>query len=301
MEGVKRGLADIFDGNYVVPFPTHTTPFSVWQSYFWWKAKWVENAEYKFIGGSNLFATNLRYPTNDLNINLLNCKPLKNSVFCGVGNSTLDKKTNWYTQKIYKRILSQEFIHSLRDEASREMLESYGFEGINTGCPSLWDITPELCKEIPNEKSDSVVFTLTGAGQRDPMRDQEMLSVLKKNYKQRFFWVQTIWDTDYLQTLNDIDDIVVIPPALESFSKFLVENDVDYVGTRLHGGIFAIRHKKRSIIITLDNRARNINRDNNINTLERENISELQSYIKSSFKTDIRVDFEAIAKWKSQF
>ena len=45
-----------------------------------------------FIGGSKSFATNLRYPTNDLNINLFNCKPMSNSVFCGVGNSTLNKK-----------------------------------------------------------------------------------------------------------------------------------------------------------------------------------------------------------------
>jgi hypothetical protein len=301
MEGVKKGLKPIFKGNYVVPFPTHTTPFSIWQSYYWWKAKWVQDADYRFIGGSNLFATNLRYTTNDLNINLFNCKPMSNSVFCGVGNSTLDKKTNWYTQQIYKKILSKDFIHSLRDDESTAMLESYGFKGVTTGCPSLWEITPELCKEIPHEKSDKVIFTLTGAGQRNPASDQQMLDILKKNYKKRYFWVQTIWDMDYLNTLKNIEDIEIVAPALEAFAEVLDNNDIDYVGTRLHGGIFAIQHKKRVIIITLDNRARNIQKVNNINVLERENMDKLESLIKSSFKTDIWVDFEVINKWKSQF
>ena len=34
MEGVRKGLKPIFKDNYVVPFPTHTTPFSIWQSHF---------------------------------------------------------------------------------------------------------------------------------------------------------------------------------------------------------------------------------------------------------------------------
>ena len=106
---------------------------------------------------------------------------------------------------------------------------------------------------------------------------------------------------DYLNTLKNIKDIEIVAPALEAFAEVLDNNDIDYIGTRLHGGIFAIQHKKRVIIITLDNRARNIQKVNNINVLERENMDKLESLIKSSFKTDIWVDFEVINKWKSQF
>ena len=300
MEGVKKGLEPVFKGNYVVPFPTHTTPFSIWQSYFWWKAKWVEDADYRFIGGSNLFATNLRYPTNDLNINLFNCKPMSNSVFCGVGNSTLNKKTNWYTQQIWKKILSKDYIHSLRDDESTAMLQSYGRRGMTTGCPTLWEITPELCKEIPTEKADKVFFTLTGV-QRDPEKDQQMLNILKKNYKKRFFYVQTNWDLPYFKTLEGVEDVEIVTPALEAFREVLDNNHIDYVGTRLHGGVFAIQRKKRTIIITIDNRTRNINKVNNLNVIERENIDQLESLIKSNFKTDIRVDFDAVNKWRNQF
>ena len=62
-----------------------------------------------------------------------------------------------------------------------------------------------------------------------------------------------------------------------------------------------MQHKKRAIIITIDNRTRNINKVNNLNVVERKNIHELENLINSSFKTDVRVDFEAINKWKSQF
>ena len=40
-------------------------------------------------------------------------------------------------------------------------------ESMTTGCPTLWEITPELCKEIPT--GNQVIFTLTGV-QRDRKR-----------------------------------------------------------------------------------------------------------------------------------
>lgn len=300
MRGVYDGLKEIIRDRYVIHFPTHTTPFSIFQNYFWWKAKFVRNADLKFVCGTNLLAKNMRYPVNNWNINLFNSKPLANSILVGVGNSLLNKKSNIYTRKLYKRVLNKEYFHSVRDDSTKEMLESMGYKAITTGCPTLWGITPEIINSIPTKKADSVVMTITGSD-RDRVNDQAMFDICKKNYNKRFLWLQTIHDLPYLKTLEDLDDVELINSDLESYSIFLQNNDVDYVGTRLHGGIFAMQHKKRSIIIAIDNRATNINKVNKLNCIQRKDIKELDRMINNDIITNLNIDYDSIERWKKQF
>lgn len=300
MNSAVQGLSEILDSNFVVNIPTHITPFSWFQTKYWWKAKWVKEADMKFICGTNLLWNTLFRPVNDLNINILNCDPLCNSVLVGVGNSLLDKKIDWYTKRIYDKVLSHDYIHSTRDDETTEMLVKLGFKATTTGCVTLWGLTPKHCATIPSMKADEVVFTLTGP-QRDDKRDQLMVDILKKNYSKRYFYVQTIWDMDYFRTLNGLDDVEIISPDLKSYGTFLESHDVDYVGTRLHGGVFAMQHGKRSIIITIDNRARNINKVSNLNSLERNKINELDDLINSTIITNITMDYNKLNRWKNQF
>ena len=79
------------------------------------------------------------------------------------------------------------------------------------------------------------------------------------------------------------------------------DKSVDYVGTRLHAGIYALRHKVRSIIIAIDNRARDMSKTYSLNTIDRNNIDELSKMINSDFKTNIKINTKEIEKWKSQF
>lgn len=55
---------------------------------------------------------------------------------------------------------------------------------------------------------------------------------------------------------------------------------MDFVGTRLHGGIRAMQHKQRAIIIEIDNRAKEIS---------------------SRFENDIQIPFDKVNQWKDQF
>ncbi len=300
MTSAVKGMSEILEKNYVVTIPTHITPFSWFQAHFWWKAKWVKAADMKFICGTNLLANSLRYPVNDLNTHLWKCGPMEGSVLVGVGNSLLDKRIDGYTKRIYNKILSHELIHSTRDDETTEMLERLGYKAITTGCVTLWGLTPEHCATIPTQKADEVVFTLTGP-QRDEKRDQVMLDVLKKNYLKRYFYVQTIWDMDYFKSLKGLDDVEIISPDISNYGTFLDSHEVDYVGTRLHGGMFAMQHRKRAIILTIDNRARNITKVSNLNTLEREQINDLEDMIKSSITTNVTMDYSKLKQWKSQF
>jgi len=300
MDSTRKGLENILRYNYVICFPTHTVCFTWFQTHFWWKAKFVEQADYKFVCGTNLLAKNMRYPINDWNINIFNCKPLRNTILVGVGNSKLDKSSNFYTRMLYKKVLSKDYIHSTRDDETRLMLKQLGYKAITTGCPTLWSLTASLCAEIPVHKSNSVVLAITGSD-RNVVQDQKMIDICQRNYKKIYLWLQTVHDLSYLKILENTGNIQIIPPDIEEYAKLLESMDIDYVGTRLHGGIFAMQHKKRAIIVSIDNRARNINKVNKLNCIERENSNQLEAMINSEFETRVEVDYEKINEWKSQF
>jgi polysaccharide pyruvyl transferase WcaK-like protein len=226
---------------------------------------------------------------------------LKGVICVGVGAGAGDK-TNRYTMKLYQKVLSHDYYHSVRDERSREYVESIGFKAINTGCVSMWMLTPEFCCSIPTVKSSQVVFTLTGGNRAPDIEDVTLVDILKKNYNKVFFWVQGDKDLLYFSRFKNTDDVEIIPPSVEAYDRLLTENDIDYVGTRLHGGIYAMRHKKRAIIIAIDERAREINKANNLNCIEKKDISEkLEEKINSSFATEIKMPYDNICRWKEQF
>ncbi len=93
----------------------------------------------------------------------------------------------------------------------------------------------------------------------------------------------------------------MLQASKEAYDDFLTNHDTDYVGTRLHGGIYAMRHGRRAIIIAIDERAREINQSNHLNCLDVNSMQDLPSYINSAFETQVKMDYEAINRWKSQF
>ena len=98
------------------------------------------------------------------------------------------------------------------------------------------------------------------------------------------------------------NNIELVPFGLISYDKILEFKDVDYVGTRLHAGIRALSKYHRTIVISIDNRAKNIGKDTGLPVIQREDIEILlQKKIQSEFVTDIRMPMSNIEKWKKQF
>lgn len=165
----------------------------------------------------------------------------------------------------------------------------------------MWRLTPEFCRTIPSFKASRVVFTLTSYSP-DPVQDQALVDILKRNYDKVLFWVQDSDDLAYLAQLKGTSDIEVIKPSKEEYDRLLSQEDIDYVGTRLHAGIYAMRHRKRSIIIVIDERAREINKSNNLVCIERSEVADsMERLIQSTFNTEIRMPLEDIERWKTQF
>lgn len=299
MKSVRQELSNITKNAYVLTLPTHVSPFHWYQVAR--KSNRVQlysNAKYKFVGGSNLLTTDMLTHFPQWNINIFNYRPLKGSVLVGVGAGKGDY-INYYTKHLYKKVLSHEYIHSVRDERTKNMLEEMGFKALNTGCATLWSLTPEFCKEIPASKSNKVVFTLTHHS-KDLENDQLLINILNKNYEEVFFWIQDSKDLIYFNELKNTENIKIVPPTLDDYEKVL-RSDVDYIGTRLHGGIHAMKHQKRSIIISIDERAQGMSETYNLNTIERNDFSQLEKMINSEFQTDVNINFERVNTWLNQF
>ena len=301
MECVRKELQFILKDNFEYTLPTHVSPFhwyQVWRNSL--RLRSYADCELKFIGGSNILCKDLLTHYPQWNINWFNCKPLAGSIGVGIGAGTGDQKSNWYTRRMYQRVLSHAYYHSVRDERTKKYVESLGLKAINTGCVTMWMLTPEFCKTIPSKKTERVVFTLTKRGDYDE-NDQFLINTLKNNYNEVFFWPQGIEDFNYLNQFSNIGDIKILPASKAAYDEFLTNNDTDYVGTRLHGGVYAMRHGRRAIIIAIDERAREINKTNHLNCIDQSDIQELPGLINSVIETRVTMDFDSINKWKSQF
>ena len=306
-EEVRRNMGSIFDSHFSLRLATHVNNFSVWQMLRRnSKIRFFQEADWKFICGTNLIAqTRIGKINSQWQLTPSNLSIYKNCVLIGAG-TTEDKETlDPYARFLYRSVLSKKFIHSVRDELTRGIVESLGCRAVNTGCPTLWDLTPERCSGIPAGKGDSCVVSVSGYGnQTDEERDSMMLGIVTGSYGNVRAWIQTTEDDGYLTRL---EKRLGIPPlyriySLSAFREVLLSGRTDYVGTRLHGGIFAMRNGCRSLIISIDHRADGLRETNNIPALSRKDIgSQLERLINSSFTTDIHLNVDAIAKFKSQF
>lgn len=301
MDSIMKEMNFLFEGNFLTHFSTHTPIARFYHNFRRnMQSRACDAADKKFICGANTFKNSLLRICPDWNINHFNCKYYKDSIAIGVGMDMNSKKMDWYTKMIYKNILSKKYIHSVRDERTKRMLEKLGYKAINTGCPTLWSLTEEACKKIPQKKSKNVVFTLTFYDQ-DRKQDQKLINILNNNYEKLYFWVQGSEDYEYFKTFENIKDIEIISPNLESYKNVLQQEDIEYVGTRLHAGIYAMKNEKRAIILNIDNRARDMGETYNLNIIDRENIDMLEDKINSSFETKVNIDSKRIAEWKKQF
>lgn len=302
MECVRKELDPIINDTFIRTLPTHVSPFHWYQAWRGLNAvRSFEKCDYKFVGGSNILVPNLTTYYPQWNVNIFNYRPLRGCILVGAGaGAGAERGSDWHTRYVYSHMLNNEYYHSVRDERSKKYMEYLGLKAINTGCVTMWMMTPEFCSQIPMEKSNSVVFTLTSKAVIDN-RDQFLIDTLLKNYQEVFFWPQGLGDYEYLHKYNNISKIEILQPTKEAYDVFLTNHTTDYVGTRLHGGIYAMRHKRRAIIISIDERARAINESNCLNCVEKNNILELPNYINKKFLTNVKMDFDAIYKWKAQF
>ena len=303
MDCCKRMLLKEFKNDFYVEIPTHLSLYN--------KEFYIFNdLKYVFVCGTNLLSNkmNIRSRKNQWHIGIkflyyIWKNKIDNIILLGVGWNNYSIKENFMGKLFWKTILSKKFIHSVRDEYTRDKLKNMGIENvINTGCPTTWDLTENYSQNIATEKSDTVVVTVTDYN-RDYIKDKKMFDILEKNYNKIVIFPQSFADIDYVEELigkTDKNKYEWLAPNLESYDEFLNNNSCDYVGTRLHGGIRALQKLKRTFIIGIDNRALEM-KEINLPIINRENIEILEEKINKDERLNLKINIKKIMEWKNQF
>lgn len=290
MEAVYENLHKIFtyDFFYKIPYIDLTSH----------AISCLSHSDIAVWGGTNSLCGEMEKYTQ-WGINAKNVKFVTNKVvLMGLGWWQYQEKISRYTKKLLGYALNDQYLLSVRDQYSANKLKEIGFQNIiNTGCPTLWMLTPEHCSDIPDGiSSETAVVTVTDY-KKDRDRDLKLFSILKKKYKNLFLWPQGVGDYHYVNNDLCISDVQILSPHLEYFDNFLTQHKPDYIGTRLHGGIRALQKKCRAIIISVDNRAIEMGRDFQLPVID---IFQLDEMISKKFPP-IMIPINNIIQWKKQF
>lgn len=298
-----KGLKSILDNSFSLRLGTHIANYDKKQmkkdnfkiNYF------TNDCDLKFVMGTSIVLEKLSGIHRQWMLFDYNKKLYKDVILVGVGKNILYDSIDSSTAKIYKSILNNQYKHSVRDEFTKKVLEDIGIDSIVTGCPTLWEFDKDKCELIPKSKSDACIISLSGQKKYHNIEaDQQLINIVNNNYSKVYVWIQTLADEPYFDSFENISNIEKIY-SLSKYEDILNKGNVDYVGTRLHGGIFAMQHNVRTIIIAIDQRAIGMYESNNIPILKREEINNLHFLINSSFKTDIKIDNNKISSFINQF
>lgn len=293
MENCLLQLSSLLDISAMRHIPTHRLPNAE-------EMKLLRSSGRKLLCGTNILSGRMRHYglwrlTPDVSA-------WRGTVLMGVGFDSSQDGFDRYSRTFMHTILCKDALHSVRDSFSEKKLRSMGIQNVlNTGCPTMWCLTPEHCASIPTRKAGSVICTVTDYS-RDPKNDSAMLDILLASYGEVFLWLQGREDLAYIRELGYADKLTLVESTLEAYDAILAREDLDYVGTRLHAGIRALRKGRRSLIVSIDNRAECISADTGLPTIRREDIPiALKERLQAEYETTITLPWENIRKWKEQF
>lgn len=292
MEAVRKQLAPVLRNDYVNRVASHETMSAKSRSM-------IAKCDFVIAGGSNLLSSHVGLRS------VWKLSPLDASlgakfVMMGVGWYHDQGAPDPYTAWLFRSVFSRDMLHSVRDDYSRLKLNGLGLDNVvNTGCPTLWELPGDVNERTPKSKARNVVTTLN-TYMKDRANDSALLDLLQKRYEKVYAWVQTYEDQDYLRSL--FPSVELVAPNLAAYDELLERKfDLDYVGNRLHAGIRALQKGRRTVIIEIDNRAREMGRDFKLPTVARDDHARLDAMIGGGFALNIQLPRAEIERWLGQW
>ena len=269
----------------------------------------IRKASYSFIGGSNLLFSSLR----DYRQLLIRkgkfiwlFPGVKNMILFGPGwGEGYGHTSTWKTRLFYKKILSPNHIHAVRDEYAEEKLGTEtDYTVINTNCPSTWTLDGK--ETNLTTKTKTVLFTLTDYN-KQIVPDNLFIKILLEHFQRLVFFPQGANDIEYINTLEQYiknkDRINILAFDLEAFDNFIKAEDFTYAGTRLHGGIKCMQQNKATLILAVDHRAIEMAKNSGLPVIKRNDEELLRKWLDGTkiFSTNISLPVKNITRWRQQF
>lgn len=191
--------------------------------------------------------------------------------------------------------MKNRYIHSMRQQSEADFLKGIGVDNvINTNCVTTWGLD-NISASIPTEKADNVVFTMNM--EADLLPEREVVEHLRRNYKNLYYWPQSMGDLNLLKDSGEYHDVTVLDSTLKAYDEFLKSTDTDYVGMRLHGGIHALNKGKRTIILGSGERAQIFYKDINLPVLDLRKRDSLKDIINGHWKTEVHTNLDNRKRW----
>lgn len=294
MDAVHRQLRAITPEAFFVSVPTHEIVGPQGKAL-------IRESAATVVGGTNLLSSAMNKYAQ-WKVGLRELRWLRDVILLGVGWWQYQHEPNAYTRMLLNRFLHHGRPHSLRDGYTARRLAGLGFDqALNTSCVTLWEMTPERQAAIPQQRSGSVVATLTDY-KPAPEADIAFLQMLQARYENVFLWIQGARDFAYIRSLG-LAGIELVDPQLAAYDQLLESGiSLDYVGTRLHAGVRALSRGRRSIILGVDNRATEISSDTGLTVISRDaGVNALEAAVTSEFDTRLDLPWELIERWRQGF
>ncbi len=290
----RAELESLFPDHFLATVPTHEGLGP--RSY-----RLIGQSDAAIVAGSNILSGHL-LTDRQWRVRPWDAFFVKNLVLLAVGWRSYTAKNGPLSVRMLKSLISDKFIHSVRDEHTRKKMQELGIDNVvNTACVTMWRLDLEKLKQLPAARSRSVVTTIN-AGDAHPEKDKRIAEALLSRYDEVYAWVQGIDDANYIQQ-TFAGKAKIVAPQLSKYDALLRDHpSLDYFGHRLHGGIRALQHNRRATIVSIDNRATEITRDTRLPVIERDApIDQIIAALENPAAIDIRLPEKEIETWRSQF
>jgi polysaccharide pyruvyl transferase WcaK-like protein len=291
MDSVWEALQPLLAGVPTMRTPSHrrATLGEMWRG---------RKAALSIVGGTNILKSHMLIRSN-WRITPLDYLVWRNIVLLGVGWQQYGGSADAATRLFFHSVLSRTGLHSVRDLHTYEQLRRHVPNLVYTACPTMWMLDSAHCAQIPVRKARHAVFAVTYY-RPAPKADRRLFNLLQRHYDKVFFWPQQSRDVPYLREIG-IEGFIPIAPDVGEYNRVLAEEDVDFVGARLHGGIRALQYRRRALIIPVDNRATEISRTSALPTLSRDEPDAIEHWITNPRPTQLVLPWDTILRWKAQF
>ena len=291
MDSVWKVLHELFPQAEFLRTPTHRRATLA-------EIRAGRRAPLSIVGGTNILKSHMLIRGN-WRITPLDYLSWRNIVLMGVGWQQYGGDSDAATRLFFRTVLSKTGLQSVRDMHTHGHLRQHVPGVIYTGCPTMWEFDEAKCRTVAVRKARAAVFALTYY-RPAPAEDRQLLELLKRKYERVYFWPQQALDVPYMRELGG-SGFVPIRPDVAEYDRLLASEDVDFVGARLHGGIRALQHGRRALIIPVDNRATEIGKSTALSVIAREDIGAIERWIDNPQPTRIDMPWAAIDRWKAQF
>ncbi|MGH6979968.1 MAG: polysaccharide pyruvyl transferase family protein [Stellaceae bacterium] len=256
-------------------------------------------ADVSLVGGTNILKSHMLFRGN-WRISPLDYLAWRNVVLLGVGWQHYGGgEADAPTRLFFRTVLSRSRLQSVRDMHTYALLRPHVPTAIYTGCPTMWRLTPEHCAQLPVRKAQNVIFAVTYY-QPAPAADRALFQLLKRHYDKIFFWPQQAADVGYMRDLG-VEGFIPLPRDVAQFDRILREEDVEFVGARLHGGIRALQRGRRALVVPVDNRATEISKVTHLPIGLRTELGAIERWIAEPEPTRIVLPWDSIERWQNQF